>query len=154
MESFKNINLEVSEIELSYKSKVKAANRPSANSSLLAARVLFHAWDKSKIELQEQFKILLLNHSKKVLGICEISTGGVGATVVDPKLIYAAALKAHASSIILSHNHPSGNLKPSQADISITKQLQKAGTFLELPIVDHIILTTQDYYSFADEGLL
>lgn len=154
MEPFKNLALEVSEIELCYKSKIKAVNRPSANSSLLAAKVLLNAWDKNKIELQEQFKILLLNQTKKVLGISEISTGGVSATIVDPKLVYVTALKAHACSIILSHNHPSGNLKPSNADIVLTQKLQKAGQFLDLPVVDHIIITTEGYYSFADEGLL
>jgi DNA repair protein RadC len=98
--------------------------------------------------------VILLNRANKVLGICEVSTGGVAGTVADPKVIFAAALKALASSIILSHNHPSGNLAPSQADIELTHKLKAAGRFLELPILDHIIMTSEGYYSFADEGVL
>jgi DNA repair protein RadC len=83
-----------------------------------------------------------------------ISRGGISGTVADPKLIFAAALKASASSIILAHNHPSGSLKPSEADIRLTKKLKEGGLYLEIPVLDHIILSKEGYYSFADEGLL
>ena len=78
----------------------------------------------------------------------------MSGTVADPKLIFAAALKACASSIILAHNHPSGNLKPSQSDIDLTRKLKDGGKLLEIQMLDHIIVTTEGYYSFADEGLV
>lgn len=85
----------------------------------------------------------------------ELSTGGVSGTVADPKLVFVAALKVNASNIILCHNHPSGNLKPSKADEQLTLKLKEAGKNLNLPVIDHIIITADSgYYSFADEGLL
>ena len=95
-----------------------------------------------------------MNRNNKVLGIFEASTGGMAGTVADPKLIFSTALKACASYVILSHNHPSGNLKPSQADIALTQKLKQAGSFLEIEVLDHVILSNEGYYSFADEGLL
>ncbi len=111
-------------------------------------------WDKGKLEFVEQFKVLLLNRANKVLGLYELSTGGVAGTVADPKLIFVAALKACASAIILCHNHPSGNLQPSAADIQLTKKIKEGGSLLDIAVLDHIILTSEGYYSFADEGLL
>ena len=102
----------------------------------------------------EQFKVLLLNRANKVLGIFEVSSGGSTGTVADPKLIFAAAIKANACGIILAHNHPSGNLQPSQADIDLTKRMKEGGRLLEIQVLDHIIVTTEGYYSFADEGIL
>jgi DNA repair protein RadC len=96
---------------------------------------------------------MLLNRANKVLGVLEISSGGISGTVADPKLIFAAALKAGASGLILSHNHPSSNLKPSQADISLTKKVKEGGTLLEIFVLDHIIVTSEGYYSFADENV-
>ena len=89
-----------------------------------------------------------------MLGIYELSTGGVSGTVADPKLVFAAAIKANASAMILAHNHPSGQVKPSQADINLTKKLVGGGRLLEIPVLDHIIVTGEESYSFADEGLL
>lgn len=105
----------VAEIKLTYRAKVKPSERPQVTSSTDCYNVLKQSWDSGKIEFVEQFKVMLLNRANKVLGIYELSTGGVAGTVADPKLIFAAALKACASSIVLCHNHPSGNLKPSQA---------------------------------------
>lgn len=154
METSKNISQKVSEVELVYKSRIKAADRPKVNTSAKAYEVLLNAWNEDKIELSEQFKILLLNRASRVLGICEVSTGGISSTIVDPKLIFVAALKAHASSLVICHNHPSGNLKPSHEDLSLTKKLKEAGTLLDLPILDHLIISRDGYYSFNDEGLL
>lgn len=145
---------QVSEISVTYKPKFKASERPKIESSKDVYNILFQNWDMNKMELLEQFKILLLNRANKVLGIYEVSSGGIAGTVADPKLIFSAALKGCASSIILSHNHPSGNLKPSQADISLTQKLIKAGSFLDIAVLDHIIVTSEGYISFADEGLL
>ena len=145
---------EVSEIQLSYKTKVKPSQRPKILSSKDAYNILLESWDDDKLEFVEQFKVLLLNRANRVLGVCKISTGGVSGTVADPKLIFAAAINANASAIILAHNHPSGQLKPSSADINLTKKIKEGGQFLEIPVLDHIIVTSESYYSFADEGLL
>jgi len=142
---------QVAEIQLIYKSKVKASERPKVTTSHDAYYLLKQNWDENKIEFIEQFKVLFLNKGNKVLGIYELSTGGVSGTVADPKLVFVAALKVNASNIILCHNHPSGNLKPSRADEELTQKIKQAGKYLDLPVIDHIIITSEDgYFSFAD----
>jgi DNA repair protein RadC len=101
----------------------------------------------------EEFWILLLNRSNQLIKPISISQGGVSGTVSDPKIIFKHALEALASGIILVHNHPSGNTKPSQADLNLTKQLKEAGKVLEIPVLDHLIYTDAGYLSMADEGL-
>jgi DNA repair protein RadC len=145
---------EVAEIQLSYKSKVRPSLCPKITGSKDVYEVLERYWDEDRIEFVEQFKVLLLNRANKVIGIYEVSTGTTTATVADPKSIFVAALKGNASAVILAHNHPSGNLTPSEADIKLTKDLVAAGKFLHIPVLDHIIITSETYYSFADEGLL
>lgn len=154
METTSKKQFEVAEIQLTYKTKVKPSQRPKITSSKEAYEILLENWDEDKVQFVEQFKIVLMNCCNRVLGIYEVSTGGVSVTVVDPKLVFAAAIKAAASSMILAHNHPSGQLKPSQADIKLTKKLTEGGKLLELPILDHIIVTGEEYFSFSDEGLL
>lgn len=112
------------------------------------------SWNQNVLELQEEFKAILLNRANKVLGIVPISSGGVSGTVADPKLIFLAAIKGVASSIIVAHNHPSGNLTPSVQDDQLTKRLKEAGKLLEIQVLDHIIYTTEGYYSYADNGLM
>jgi DNA repair protein RadC len=102
----------------------------------------------------ESFWIILLNKANKVVRKCVISEGGVSGTVVDPKKIYKIALDQHASSIILGHNHPSGNVQPSEADQKITKKVKDAGQMLDVAVLDHLIIGDDKYYSFADEGTL
>jgi DNA repair protein RadC len=102
----------------------------------------------------EEFWILLLNRNNIVLGKKRVSVGGVAGTVVDPKVIFKLALDQLASSIILCHNHPSGNLQPSQQDINITKKLREGARFLDIIISDHIIIGNKAYFSFADKGLI
>ncbi|HXI01191.1 MAG TPA: JAB domain-containing protein [Sphingobacteriaceae bacterium] len=145
---------QVSEINVTYRPKFKASERPQVSTSQEVYNILFNNWDLDRIELQEQFKVLLLNRSNKVIGIYEVSSGGMCGTVADPKLIFSTALKACASSIILSHNHPSGNLKPSQADLNLTKKIKEGGILLDISVLDHVIITSESYYSFADEGLI
>jgi DNA repair protein RadC len=154
METASKKQFEVAEIQLTYKTKVKPSQRPKITSSKDAYEVLLDNWDEDKLEFVEQFKVLLLNRANKVLGIYEVSTGGVSGTVADPKLVFAAAIKANASAMILAHNHPSGQVKPSQADINLTKKMVGGGKLLEIPVLDHIIVTSEKSYSFADEGLL
>lgn len=144
---------QVAEIKLTYVSKVKAMDRPHILSSKDGYNILLNNWS-DQIEFVEEFNILLLNRTNRVMGVYNISKGGQSGTVVDAKVIFIAALKARASSIILAHNHPSGNLKPSQADIDITKKLKQAGELLDLAVLDHLIVTPFGYYSFADDGQL
>src|SRR5258706_16357183 len=110
---------QVAEIQLTYKSNVKPSLRPKINGSKEAFSILMKNWDESRIEFIEQFKVMLLNRANKVLGLCEVSTGGVSGTVADPKVIFVAAIKAGASGFIVAHNHPSGNLVASQSDIDL-----------------------------------
>jgi DNA repair protein RadC len=144
----------VSEIELIYKSKIKASERPLVRDSKTAFDLLGKNWDMDKIELLEEFKILLLNQANRVLGIFPLSRGGITGTVADPRIIFGAAIKACATSIILSHSHPSGNLRPSRADEELTLKIREAGKFLDIRVADHIILSAAGYFSFADEGLI
>ncbi len=102
----------------------------------------------------EQFWIIMLNRANVVIKPRCISQGGVAGTVADPKAIFQAALEKPASSIILVHNHPSGNLTPSEADLRLTQKLKEAGQMLDLPVLDHLIFTNHGFYSFADEGVL
>lgn len=102
----------------------------------------------------EEFWMLLLNRANFVIGKHFISKGGQAGTVVDPKLIFKVALEHNAAYIILAHNHPSGNVKPSAADISTTKKLKESGLLLEIPIFDHLIITDCSYLSMADEDLI
>jgi len=102
----------------------------------------------------EEFWIVLLNRANKVIDTKLVGRGGVSSTVVDSKVIFSFALESLASGIILAHNHPSGNLKPSNSDIRLTKKLVDAGEIMEVPILDHIIVGDNDYFSFADEGLI
>lgn len=102
----------------------------------------------------EEFWVLLLNRANFVVSKHFISKGGQAGTVVDPKIIFKVAIEQNAAYIVLAHNHPSGNLRPSAADVSITKKLKESGSLLELPIYDHLIITDQSFLSMADEGLM
>jgi DNA repair protein RadC len=104
--------------------------------------------------LKEEFWILCLNRAHRVIAKRRISEGGVSGTVADPKVIYRVALEEWASGIIVAHNHPSGNLQPSNTDIELTKKLKEAGKFLEVQLLDHLIIANQKYFSFADEGMI
>lgn len=144
----------VAEVELVYRSKAKASERPQINSATDAVNVLRMLWEEGKMELLEQFKVLYLNRANRVICIYNLSSGGMTGTVADPRLVFSAALRVHACSIILSHNHPSGSMRPSQAAETLTQKIKNAGAFLDIKLLDHIILSTEDYFSFADEGLL
>jgi DNA repair protein RadC len=102
----------------------------------------------------EEFWLLFLNRANKVIAKEQLSKGGVAGTIVDAKLVFKRALELQASGIILAHNHPSGNLRPSQQDIDITRQLKEGAKLLDMAILDHLIIAENQYYSFADEGLI
>ncbi|MEO6176875.1 MAG: JAB domain-containing protein [Flavobacterium circumlabens] len=143
-----------SEIELIYKTKVKASERPHITSSEAAYELAVKNWNPDTIEFFEQFKILLLNQSNRVLGVYEVSSGGISQTFVDLRLLFSAALKANASGLIMIHNHPSGKTIPSNNDKMITKKIKEAGAILNIDVVDHLIISPENYYSFADHGKL
>ena len=146
---------DVAEVSLAYNSKVSASERISIRSSRDAFDVLYNNWNLEAIEHREEFKILLLNRANKVLGLSEISKGGISGTVVDSRMIFQTALKANAIAVILCHNHPSGNLMPSEADLQITKKLKEGGKLLDISVLDHIIITPgSKYSSLADNGYL
>ncbi len=125
---------------------------PTVTSSRDAADYLRDAWDE--IDYCESFYVILLSRGNNILGVAKISTGSVGGTVADPKKIFQIALKGNASAIILAHNHPSGNVKPSANDNLVTRKCVESGKFLDLPVLDHVIVTSDGYFSFADEGLM
>jgi DNA repair protein RadC len=102
----------------------------------------------------EEFWILILNRANKIMRAIPISEGGVSGTIADPKKIFKLAIDNRASAIVLCHNHPSGNIRPSDADIKLTRKLKEAGNLLDLPIIDHLIIGDEKYFSFADEGML
>ena len=102
----------------------------------------------------EEFWALYLNRNNRIVASERISKGGVTGTVADVKIIFKRGLELLSSSIIVAHNHPSGNLKPSQADINVTKKIEKSSAFLEIKLLDHLIITEAGYYSFSDEGLI
>lgn len=143
---------QVSEIQLIYKTKVKVTERPYIKSSKTVHQLALQCWNPDTIEFFEQFKILLLNQSNRVLGMYEVSSGGIAGTIVDLRLIFAAAIKANAVSLIMIHNHPSGQVKPSEADKQITRKVKEAGRIMDITLLDHLIITPETYYSFADEG--
>lgn len=149
-----NLKTMVAEIELVYRNQVKPSERPAIKCSQDCYNILLDYWNDNSIELFEECKLVLLNQAGRVLGIIDLSAGGVTGTVVDAKLIFAAALKANAPRIILAHNHPSGNLKPSEADKRITEKVASAGKLLDIKLLDHLIITTEGYYSFGDEGAI
>jgi DNA repair protein RadC len=111
-----------------------------------------HIYSEGSIEYLEQFYVLMLDRSNQLYAWKQISVGGVSATFTDPKLIFQTALLCHAPQIILVHNHPSGNTQPSLSDIQMTKRLKEGGELLEIKVLDHVILTRDGMYSFADDG--
>ena len=129
----------------------EALEKPSIKNSQVAYECFYaHLSDLN----HEQFWIMLLNNANKVIKLVKIGVGGMTGTTADPKKIFKCALENNAASIMLCHNHPSGNIFPSNADKQITNNFVKAGQFLEIKILDHIIIGNDNYFSFADEGLL
>lgn len=117
-------------------------------------KIASYLWSDMEREDQEVFKVLYLNRSLELLGEKTLFKGGINATVVDPRLIFKWGFAYCASCLAIGHNHPSNNLLPSQHDKAVTQRIKEAGALLEMPLVDHLILTERGYYSFADEGML
>ena len=143
----------ISEINVTYKNPVKYSEMKQINCSEDAVCLLRSSWS-DQMQYREEFVILILNRANRVLGFTQISKGGTVGTVVDIKMIFQIALKANACCVILAHNHPSGNHKPSEADIALTKKVYAGGKILDISVLDHIILTEESHFSFADDGLM
>ncbi len=142
----------IAEVQLSYSTKVRAADRAKITCAKDAADIFRQIFPG--LEHREYFYTMLLNRGNKVLGFFEVSKGGIAGTTVDVRLILQAALKANASSIILAHNHPSNTLEASDADMKITRKIKQACSFLDISVLDHLILTASTYLSMADDGLI
>ena len=142
----------LNEITVSYSHKAKPSTLPKIGCSKDVYELVYPNWED--IEYRESFKILLLSRANRVLGISNLFKGGQSGVVVDAKLIFQTALKCSAASIILMHNHPSGNLEASAADLKLTQKVVEIGKLLELPILDHVIFTSESFLSLADEGLI
>ena len=147
--------LQASEVKLIYRSRIPTPNRIQIKTSYDACKVFWEHWDKDIIEHVEEFKIMLLNNKNMVLGIADISKGGITSTIIDPRIVFQYALKAHATGIILAHNHPSSNPVPSESDVAVTKKLAEAGNVMDVKVLDHLVICgNNSYYSLADEGRL
>lgn len=144
----------VGEIQVSYKTN-NNPKLPPITSSRDAFNIFRQYWS-DQINWIEEFYMLCLNRANAVVGIYRVSVGGTAGTCVDPKVVFQVALGSHASSIILAHNHPSGNTVVSTADKTLTQRFKEVGKLLDLPVLDHLILTpdTDIYTSFADTGIL
>ena len=144
----------VNEVHIVYRNTTPYQDRIQIRSSATAYEILLASWDQNRLEIVEQFKILLLNQQNHCLAISEIATGGTSSCLADPKVIFTTALKANATGIILAHNHPSGNLQPSEADKILTQKLKDGGKLLDIAVLDHLIVTSRNYCSFANDGLM
>jgi len=142
---------QVNEIKISYKDRVTSDKWVKIKGSRSAATFIYDYWDKNTIEVQESFKVLLLNNANKVKGVFELSKGGITGTLVDLRVLLAVIVKSLSVAIILTHNHPSGTLKPSSTDKTMTDKIKKATALFDVRVIDHIIITPNgDYFSFAE----
>ena len=142
--------MEIAEIQVSYSNSNKDTIK--IRSSKDSYKLIINTWNTDTIELQEEFKVILLNRSNTVLGIYPLSRGGVSETIIDMKLLFSVALKCISSSMIIVHNHPSGSLTPSNADLQCTRRIKEVCKLLDITLLDHIIIAKNGYFSFCDEG--
>lgn len=142
------------EVYLGYRSQVKASEAAHVGSSEGASDLFRRVWEPEQLGLRESFKAIFLSRSNRAICHYPLSEGGVSGTVVDVRLLLQAAILANASGMIICHNHPSGNLSPSDADRAVTRRIGEAAKLFDIVLLDHLILTEEGYYSFADGGLL
>ncbi len=146
---------EVNEIKISYCEKLGIIDSEPLTAPSDVAELLYQNWDKDTIGLHETFKVLLFNQGNKVKGVYQASTGGLTGTLVDMRLLFAVVLKSVSTSIIISHNHPSGTNRASDADKKLTHRIQKAAELFDITVLDHlIILPNGNYFSFSEHGIL
>jgi DNA repair protein RadC len=145
---------QLSEISVSYQSIPKIIEPPVIVTSLDAYAAFREFFCFNTINIQEQFVVLYLNKAHRLIGGYKLSKGGITGTVADVRLILSVALKTLATAIIIAHNHPSNNLQPSMNDESVTRKIKKAADLMEIDLLDHLILSVDNYYSFGDNGLM
>lgn len=147
--------MKLAEVKITYSSKIKPADRYKITNSNAVNEYLSHVYDRDTMEHHESFYVILLNSANRVLGHALIGVGGITGTVADIRVIMQNALLSNAVGIIMSHNHPSGNLLPSEADRNLTKQVKEACKIMGISLLDHLIVSPfGDYYSFSEEGAL
>lgn len=143
----------IPEIKVSVRTKGEASE--SIKCSADAVKILRKIYDADTFDWQEELILLCLNNSNKVIGFYKVSRGGLTGTIADPKVIFTVALNTPGTNgIILSHNHPSGSLKASDADIALTRKVQKGGELLDIKLLDHIIVTKSGYNSLSESGMM
>ena len=138
------------EVKLMYMTDVKSSERISIKNSEDAAAVFFDVWDFHTIEHTEEVKMMMLNRANKVLGVASISKGGLSGAVIDTRVILQYAIKSNATSVILAHNHPSGNLEASEADKRITQNVREALKLIDIQLLDHLILNKDELFATID----
>lgn len=142
--------MKVAEIKISYSNRNPTKVKVVSSNDVY--NLILNHWDNNTIELQEEVKIILLNNANVVLGIHELSKGGISQCTIDLKIILAIAIKCLAAAIIIVHNHPSGTLFPSENDILVTTKLKKACDLIEIKLIDHLIISSNGYMSMVDNG--
>jgi len=154
--NFKNEALKACEVSISYRPKIKPCDRPKLLSSMDIFRFLMEneVFNPDTIEYKEYFKVIFLNHSYRALGVLHLSEGGLDNVVVDIRHIMQAAILANSSMVVLVHNHPSGSIIPSREDNSITENVNKACKLFDILLIEHLIISSYSYYSYANEGQL
>lgn len=149
------VNAEIPKLQISYISHIFDGENIQLRHNAHAADIMFKLWDKNIIGLQEEFKIMLLDNKLTIIGVHTLSAGGITGTVVDLSLLFSILLTTISKGFIIFHNHPSGNLKASQADIDITMNIKKASEIFNIKLYDHIIMSpTGEHYSMMSEGIL
>lgn len=146
------MNIPEIKINLSFDKKVKKSELVTISSSQTCVDVLRDVFNKDTFDWTEEVIMLCLNRANNVVGFYKVSSGGMSSCILDPRVVFTIALNCSAHSIIISHNHPSGNATPSIQDKNITKKIKEAGDLLDIKLLDHIILTSENYYSFLDDG--
>lgn len=147
-----NTDYKVAEVELSYRNRVPYNERKRVIDSHTAYKVLLENYSENTIGYRESFKVLYLNKAYQVLGCSTISEGGITATCADVRNVLQGALLTNATAMILAHNHPSGSTRPSNEDDKLTRKIVDAARIMDIQVNDHIILTSENFYSYSDEG--
>jgi len=147
-------SVDIPEIKIRYNRSSRKKFLGKITSAKDVADFIRRTFQRGEVQLQEQFIVLYLNQANEVIGYYKHTKGGINSTIADIRIVLSVALKASAVSIIISHNHPSGNTKPSEADLHLTRKVKESGKVMDISVLDHVIITKDNYYSFADEGLL
>ena len=144
----------LSELKVTYRRSGRASDRKRMTGAMSAADYLKSVWDRDRIELVEEFLMLCLDGANRPIGWLKVSTGGLAASQVDIRVVLSIALQTASSSLIVAHNHPSGELSPSPEDIVVTNRLKEASALVGIRLLDHLIITKESWFSFLDHGYL